>query len=273
MDPRKMFALWMGVMRGPEDEGAGGGGEADVGDAQAEEATPSEGEGDAGEGESVEGEEGAAEAENPAPQKQTPWFQRRIDELTKARREAERALEAQNKEVELLRATLARETDPEVRKQIGAELTEAQIEEKARQLAAQQAEVTAFNNACNAVYEQGVSTHADFKEVLGNYTSLGGLSQEFLSAALETEAPHEVIYALGKDLDEAARIMELPPLKKAVAMERLAAKLKKPAPVSKAPAPIKPVGGNKGGSTPDPEKMSTKEWMAWREKELKAKRA
>jgi hypothetical protein len=128
--------------------------------------------------------------------------------------------------------------------------------------------------ACNDVYAKGKEAHSDFDEVLKQYTHLGGLSAQFIQSALETDRPAEVLYALGKDLDEAARISSLSPLKQAVAMERLAAKLAAPKKVSKAPAPISPLGTNKANlGNKDPEEMSTKEWMEWREKQMKVKRA
>ena len=69
--------------------------------------------------------------------------------------------------------------------------------------------------------------------------------------------------------------MGLSPRKQAIEMERIATKLatSPDEPISKAPPPIKPVGGNSGKAEVDPSKMDTKAWMEWRDKDIEAKRA
>ncbi|UIY28702.1 hypothetical protein LZK73_18400 [Neorhizobium galegae] len=68
------------------------------------------------------------------------------------------------------------------------------------------------------------------------------------------EDGHKVVVALAADPEEAERILALPPVKQALALSRLSAKLGKPTtptpkPISKVPAPVKPIGGNAQVST------------------------
>lgn len=91
--------------------------------------------------------------------------------------------------------------------------------------------------------------------------------EQFLQSAIETGAAHKVIMLLAQDLTEADRIMDLPPAKQAIALERLAAKA--PAEkVSSAAKPITPIGRLGAQHTQiDPgdaaraDQLSTAEWM------------
>jgi hypothetical protein len=86
------------------------------------------------------------------------------------------------------------------------------------------------------------------------------------------EDAHKVIYALGKNPEEASRILALSPVQQGRELERLALKAGQPATkaVSKAPAPITPVDGSTTVEK-DPSKMSTDEWMKWRNKTTKTR--
>jgi len=230
-------------------------------------------------GQSTEGQETESKTEGQDTdgqgKKEKPWFQKRIDDLTKdkwdARREKEaaearaRELEAQ---LEILKAG-KKDGDPEVKN-----LTDKDIERLAEQKAEEKVRVEAFNKACNDVYEAGKAAYNDFEDVLKNYRDIGGLTPGLIEAALETGEGHKVLYELGKDRDLAYKIMKMSPVKMGVEVSKVAAKVSqppKPAPVSKAPAPIKPVKGA-ANAEPDPEKMSTAEWMEWREKKLEEER-
>ena len=219
-----------------------------------------------------------AQTEVPEEPKQTPWFTRRIDELTGKWRGAERQLEAANTRAAQLEAMIRQgqqpqgQTQPQPQAMTQAQLTQAQIQAEAQKLAAEQVQTQAFNDACNSVADAGKAQYADFNTVIANYANLGGLNEQFVRAALETDAAPQVIYHLGKDLDKAAEIMALPPLKQAVALARLADKLKAPKAVSKAPAPIEPIGSRGSSGDKNPENMTTEQWMKWREKEAKDRR-
>lgn len=79
----------------------------------------------------------------------------------------------------------------------------------------------------------------------------------------ETENPAQIIYHLAKNPEEAERIASLPESKQAREIWALEQKLKS-APQktpSKAPAPIKPVGGSTVGSEMPSDSDSTEDWM------------
>lgn len=212
--------------------------------------------------------EASTEAERDDKPKPKPWFQRRIDELTRARYEAERKVEAMAETVRALRETVAQPEGED-----GEKLTKAQVEARAAQLAERMAAEKAFTDECNRIYEAGVKAFNDFDEVIGNFRMLGGLTPAVIEAAAATDMPEKVLYELGNDPEKAERLIKLPPSRLGVELAKIATKLSAPKPsVSKAPAPIKPVDGPGKGEV-DPDKMSDREWMEWRNKQVAAKRA
>jgi hypothetical protein len=215
--------------------------------------------------------EATAEAETPEtpPEetekpKQTPWFQKRIDELTKARWDAAREAEQLRQEIAALRQP---QTDTE-----GNPVPQQDPVKLAEQIVAQRE----FDNTCNVIYEKGAGEFADFDQALANFRLLGGLPRPLIEAAQETDAPHAVLYDLGKNPEEAARILSLPPIRMAAAVAKLAAKtITPPAPkVSKAPAPVVPVSGN-GRADKDPlsDDVDIDTWMKAHDKREAERRA
>ncbi|SFF76843.1 hypothetical protein [Methylobacterium sp. yr596] len=216
--------------------------------------------------------EGEQQADDGKP-KLPAWVQRRIDELTRQRHEearARQALEAQ------LRDMQGNPADPEqqvrqgeleqaVRQQNPA-LTQDQI----RQAAAEMRRQERFTETCNATFEEGVKRFPDFQQTLQQFSHLGGLPNDFVEDALAAGSAHLTLHHLGRNLDEADRIMRLPTRERAVALARLSDKLAAPPPpkpLSRAPAPVDPVGGAGRPSTlnTDPDSMSTAEWMRRRD--------
>jgi hypothetical protein len=210
------------------------------------------------------------EGEQPQP-KRTPWFQTRIDELVREKWDQKRRADAAEQELALFRQTQASNgQQPPAEGQTRAP-TQAEIDrlatERAKQIAAEQR----FNEACNSVYEQGKGSHADFDEAVRGIGMLtgGAPPREFLDAVTALPDGSEVYYQLGKNLDEAARIMSLSPVRMAVELAKLSGKPARAK--SNAPAPISPVGGTTRGE-PDPDKMSMNEWVRWREEQLRRNR-
>ena len=148
------------------------------------------------------------------------------------------------------------------------ELTKELFDQKVAEVAAEQA----FNTTCNAIYADGMENFPDFQSRLEAFGKIGGLNPALIEAAQELGNPAKVLHDLAGDLDEAARIMELPPIRMAAALAKLtAAASRASGKVSKAAAPITPLTPGAVKVNTDPEKMSSTEWRAWREAELAKK--
>lgn len=183
--------------------------------------------------------------------KRDPWYLRRIDEVTKARREAERERDA-------LRAMLdAGKTTPETPQQLP----------DVQRLAEQIAEQTRLTEASNRVYEQGKSAHPDFDVAVRQIVQVADLSQrpDFIEAVTSLPNAPEVYYFLGKNPDEAAHVLSLTPVKMAIELAKVSAQVGRPKAQSKAPAPISPVGKSAAPSADLSDDLPIDEWMKRRE--------
>jgi len=196
------------------------------------------------------------EEEAPKP-KHKPWFQERIDQLTREKYDAIRAREAV--EARLTEALANPDAAPTKTPDLDT-LAAA----KAREIV----ETQQFNAKCDEIYSSGKSEFDDFDDTLGNFKMLGGLTPTLLEAVTQLPDAHKVLHSLGQNMDEAARILSLPPVPMALALAKLSQGPAKPKPVSKAPPPIKPIDGTPTGEK-SPEDMDMDEWIKWREGELK----
>ncbi|MDW9228637.1 hypothetical protein C7S15_3234 [Burkholderia cepacia] len=192
------------------------------------------------------------------PQQEKPkndWVQRRIDQLTREKHEEKRQREA-------LEARL-RELQPDATTMTAQPMTADQIRAEAARLVAQEK----FDAACNKVFDAGKTEFPDWDTSLRTFQMLGGASQDFLEAVTSMDAGHKVLHHLGQNPEEAERLLSLPPLRMALELARLETTVgqAKPAPVSKAPAPISPVGGKSAPVEPE-EFASTADYVAWRKR-------
>ena len=124
--------------------------------------------------------------------------------------------------------------------------TEAEMQEAAKQVAY----YNDLNTRADQVYSAGKEKFGDWVDNVGNLVAMEVMTPQFVEAAMATGAPVDVIHHLGADLDEAARISALPPVRMGVELARIAAQSNAPAPkraISGAPSPIEPVNGR-----PDP---------------------
>jgi hypothetical protein len=208
--------------------------------------------------------------------------QERIDEITRARREAEREREYWKQ------VALAKEhgnTPPQQpprqpspfppRPELSQFETTTAYEDalfewrdnikelQTRSTMIQQEQNTAlqaFNDRARKLREE----HEDFDEVIESPV----FSPVMRAALLKSEAGPEVAYFLGlpENRDAAEKIRALPIEMQPYELGKLATKLelaKQTKKVPSAPPPIKPVGMTGGGTGVDPSKMSTAEWMEW----------
>jgi hypothetical protein len=192
--------------------------------------------------------------EEPEKPKHKPWFQARIDELTREKHDERRAREALEQKLRQYEELTPSEKPQGV--------SQEDIKREAAALVAKER----FDQRCNDVYSSGAKDFPDFDEKLGQFRHLGGLPPAFLEAVTELPDAHKVLHALGSDLDQAAHIINLPPVQMGLALAKLSTT---PAarPVSSAPPPIKPIDGTPRGEK-SPDDMSLSEWMEWREKQV-----
>lgn len=194
--------------------------------------------------------------------KKEPWFQKRIGELTREKYEGKRQAEQAMAEARALREQLERIQQGEPAQSNVVPATA--VQEAARQMLAEQK----FNESCNKVYEAGVAEFPNFQAALANL-QLVGVNREFLELTASSDAGAKLIHHLGTDLDEAARIVALPPLQMARELTKLELKLSqtKAKPVSNAPAPITPISAVTASSK-DPSAMTDAEFAKWRKAQI-----
>lgn len=198
------------------------------------------------------------------------WALKRISELTRQRHEAERKAEASTGEAARYRMLVeqmrAGNTD-------APELTTEQpnIDELVEKRATEKAQHQAITERGSSVSKVGAEQYPDFQSAVMTLDALG-ISQTSVESILGMDDAHKVIYALGKNPEEASRILALPPIQQGRELERLSLRAAQPAPkaVSKAPAPITPIDSSATVET-DPSKMSMAEWAKWREKNSKSR--
>jgi hypothetical protein len=138
-----------------------------------------------------------------------------------------------------------------------------ELEALAEQKAIELAQVKVYNDRANAIYKAGCEAFPDFAQKLDALKEVGNITVPFVEAVDETGDAEKILYYLGKNPDEAQRIMDLPAHRMGTALGKLAARLAAPPapkPQSKAPAPIKPISGKARAEQTD-EQMPIDEYM------------
>jgi hypothetical protein len=189
--------------------------------------------------------------------KSEPWYETRIRQLSARTKTLE-----EERAQALAEAQAAKAAAPEAK----PTLNEKDIEARAAAIAAEKE----FNKTCDEIWETGKGEYGDFGSKIENFKKLGGLPPALIEAAIETGNPHKILYELGANMDEGARVLSLPPLKMAIAVAKLGDKLTKGKSQSQADEPITPISGRRAstGDAVDPDKMPLDKWMAWREKQV-----
>ena len=182
--------------------------------------------------------------------------QKRIDRLTREKWDARRqtaALEARLQELDHQRAATRDPTTP-----LSADDLDRMVLQRAEVLRTRDE----FNARCNDVYDKGAKAFPDFQTALAQFSSVGGLPQSLVEAALDTSAPHQILHYLAQNLDEAETIFGLSPARQGAAVTRLEAKIvaAPSAQVSKAPAPVRPI--SVASTVSDAEPKDADAWAA-----------
>src|ERR1700756_2066097 len=104
-----------------------------------------------------------------------------------------------------------------------------------------QAAAEEFNARCNVVDAAGHKEFGDkwaqAKADLGLLGGYGGIPDVLVHAALETEDPAQALVELSKDLDRASDLIDMPAIKRGIAVGRLVKPKGASAPVPAAPPP------------------------------------
>jgi hypothetical protein len=122
---------------------------------------------------------------------------------------------------------------------------------------------------------EGQQKYTDWDEVVNNpmLPPLPQVNPAVVEAILEHEQMPEITYFLGKNPAEAHRIAQMPPARAILEVGKIAAKLSlQPAQPSKAPPPPGQVSGGNATVQKDPSQMSYDEFVAFRRKQIAARR-
>lgn len=200
------------------------------------------------------------------------WAIKRIGALTAKSHQAEREAQAAKGEAERYRLLIEQMRNGNTPPEESKPGQEPNIDELVAKRAEELDQKRAMVERGQSVSKVGGEAYPDFMSAVQTLDALG-ISDEQVQSLLGMEDAHNVIYKLGKSPEEAARILALPPLQQGRELERLSSKAAPAAPVkpvSKAPAPVKPIDGATSTDA-DPSKMSMDEWTKWREKTAKTR--
>ena len=189
----------------------------------------------------------------------------RIGQLTRQKRELEERLQA-------MEAPQQQYYDaPQAAGSVDPKQIQMEIYRQAQELAKQ----NQWKETTEKIWNEGLSKYGDWAPQLNNMAQiLGGIPTTLTEAAIESGAPHEVLYHLAKNVDEAARIALLPPTRQAVAVAKLAQNVSAPRKVTSAPPPISPKVqgiGSAPASLDDPN-ISMEEWARLRNEQAMNRR-
>lgn len=234
-------------------------------------------------------EESSAEESNDPPQRK--GVAKRIDELTANWRSAERRAEQLQA---MLEKTLVK-PDPQVQEPVkpvaeptvdqyktyeeyvGA-LADYKAEQKFREWEnrQKQAEVQKAKAEQQTTFQKRAEefrlAHPDFDEIV--FSDDTPISEVMAEAISISDKGPQVAYHLGLNREEARRIFDLSlrnPVAAGLEIGRLEARLSLPQPrtTTKAPPPIQPLSAGGGTLSPDPDNMTTDEWVQWRRSQIR----
>lgn len=223
-------------------------------------------------------EEGSADDAGDKP-KRKPWFQERIDDVTRQKYEAQREADywrgmAEGRAQSQQPPVEHRQDGPPREEDFGGDydafqsaLIDYRVDQRLNQERA-----LAQRNSVVQTYQQRVqearSRMADYDQVVGDPSlPITDLMAEVIR---ESELGPEVAYHLGTNRSEAQRIAGLPPHRQAAELGKLEARLSAPpapppAPRNPPPPPPKTVSGLASGlNEKNPEEMSIAEYRKWR---------
>lgn len=196
---------------------------------------------------------------------------KRIGAEVAKRREAERRAKALE-EMVAARAGTAPEELPSNPAEI-QRMIETRATELARNMSVQQTELERFNARCNEVATAGAEIPT-FRESVATLQNLGVMdpARDFMRTVVALKAAPQVLDYLGRHADLAIEIADLSPHQLAGRLADIASEVGRPKPVSRAPAPVRPVQGSPVAVAKDlSDAKSDAEWLRIRREQRKAR--
>lgn len=140
--------------------------------------------------------------------------------------------------------------------------TKREVEEKSQREATE-----ALQKTWQTKREKAVEEFPDYSEVAERDDL--SITIPMAHAILNAENGPAMAYHLGKNPEEAARIAALSPPLQVFELGKIAAELARPKTnVSRAPAPIRPVGNRSAAVAKTPDEMDMNEYATWRQSQL-----
>lgn len=235
--------------------------------------------------------QGAEEGQEPetSSEKQKPWYQRRIDEITAARRETERqnarllALLEQQTRAQQIPEQQPPPSVPTGKPQLEQfqtyeDYTEALSDWKVRNVLEQRE----AQQRMQAEAQRAQQVEAEFAR---RVQEAAAKTPEVVDAMNDPTLPispamadvirsvnngPDVVLHLSRNRDEAARLANLPPHVAAFELGRLAAGIQpaQPRRITPPPAPINTLGGGTVAAEADPSRMTDAQFAAWRRQQI-----
>lgn len=110
----------------------------------------------------------------------------------------------------------------------------------------------------------GREKYHDFDMVMANPQTQ--YSETMIEGLTDSDNSAEIAYFLGQNPQEAAKIMQMPPLQQVMAIGKLDIQVAASKPkTTKAPPPSEPIAAGSSGAVVDPDNMTIDEWRKWRE--------
>lgn len=138
--------------------------------------------------------------------------------------------------------------------------------------AVEEGDAQQFLESLTDFISEGSAKYKDFAEKVDRQPDQGGpqITHMMAEAMMESDVGVDVAYYLATHVKESNAIAKLPPMQQIRALYELEAKVSQPkaAPVSKAPAPIKPVRGGSASASKPVSEMSMAEYYAYRKKQI-----
>lgn len=228
-----------------------------------------------------------ADAANPAPAddagdeaqpKRVPWFQKRIDEVTRQKYEAAReaaywkgiaegSRQPQPTQAEASGPPTLEEYnwDEAAYQRANADYYTKQAEKAAERVIearTQQERQQAQQETAVSRLQQGAAKHADFQEVVSDIPT----TEAVVDLLTSNENADEILYELGRNPEAMAHFNRLSPYGQAVELGKIAARLEAPkqaTPRNIPPPPPQTVHGLSAGLSKQPEDMSMAEYVNW----------